>query len=94
MRTKRDLAGRLLLLRSQSRFEPLSDFVHEGNHGDGNLTNMRRQGGDIVVGLLGPGIEYVILLQGHEPFGFIAWNQGFHFSMVLNSGQTTAIKVT
>ena len=81
-----DLAGRLLLRHAYSRFKPLPVFVHQGNHGDGNLANVRGQGGDIVVGLLGPGIENVILLQGREPFGFIGWQRGvFHISMAFNA---------
>src|ERR1035438_380292 len=47
MRTERDVARRLLLLQSHSRFEPLPGFVHQGNHGGGNIANMRGQGGDI-----------------------------------------------
>ena len=42
---------------------------------------MRGQGGDVVVGLLGPGIEDVLRLQGCEPVGLIAGQQGFHVLM-------------
>jgi hypothetical protein len=42
---------------------------------------MRGKGGDVVVGLLGPGIEDVLRLQGCEPVGLIAGQQGFHVLM-------------
>ena len=50
---------------------------------------MRGQGGDIVVSLLGCGIENVIRLQGREPFGFIGWYRSFHF-LTLNRQYTTS----
>ena len=87
MGTERDLAWRLLLLHSHSRFEPLPGFVHQGNHGDGNLANVRGQGGDIVIGLLSPSIENVIFFQGRESFGFIGWQRGILLiSMAFNAG--------
>ena len=45
------------------------------------------QGGNIVVGRLGPGIENVILFQCCEPFGFVGWERGFHFLMAFNARQ-------
>src|ERR1035441_8668722 len=78
MGAKCHVARRLGLSQSHLGFEPLPGFVHQGDHRDGNLTNICRQSGDVVVSLFRRGVQDVIITQGGQPLGLVLGYWGFH----------------
>lgn len=57
---KRHFAGRFFSIEAHSRFEPLPIPVHQADQRNGGVTNLRGETGQVIVGLLGQGIENLI----------------------------------
>ncbi len=56
---------------AQRGFEPLAFSVDEGDAGNGRSTDEGGQAHDVIVGIFGFRIEYVIIMQGCEPGIFL-----------------------
>ena len=56
-------AGGFGHLNAKFGFEPLSVIVYQGEHGDGNLTNMGGNGDQVVKRLLGFGVENGVTIE-------------------------------
>ena len=57
VRAERHLAGRFLGHPADPGFEPLPAFIDEADQGDGGLTDVGREGGQLVVRQLGRGVQ-------------------------------------
>ena len=75
---ERDVAGRFPDGRGERGLEPLAVVVQEGERGPGRLANRGGEGNEIVVRLLGRGVENMVAAQGGDALVVVIRDRGRH----------------